>query len=104
VSFFQTFNLSWVAEEGMDGFGLFLEFNKVGSGIRQVSCSSPTIQDCRTYVNLCPSYMVYWANQAIWIVKTPYRLVVFGAETPHIAALTEVLWTGRVEILANLEI
>jgi len=48
--------------------------------------------------------MAYWADQAIWIVKTSYQLVVFGAETPHIAALSEVLWTGRVEILANLEI
>jgi len=48
--------------------------------------------------------MTSWANQAIWIVKTSYRLVVFGAETPHIAALTEVLWAGRVEILADLEI
>jgi len=88
----------------MDGFCSFLEFNKVGSGIRQVSCSSPAIQNCRSYVNLCPTYMTSWANQAIWIVKTSYRLVVFGAETPHIAALTEVLWAGRVEILADLEI
>jgi len=48
--------------------------------------------------------MTYWADQAIWIVKTSYRLVVFGAETPHIAALTKVLWTGRVEILADLGI
>jgi len=48
--------------------------------------------------------MAYWADQAIRIVKTSYRLVVFGTETPHIAALAEVLWTGRVEVLANLGI
>jgi len=27
VSFSQTFNRSWVAEEGVDGFCLFLKFN-----------------------------------------------------------------------------
>jgi len=104
VPFFQTFNRSWVAEEGMDGFSLFLEFNQVGSGIRQVSCSSPATQDCRSYVDLCPTYMAYWADQARGIVKASYRLVVFGAETPHIATLAKVLWARGVEIMANLEI
>jgi len=102
VSFFQTFNRSWVAEEGMDGFCLFLGFNKVGSGIRQVSCSSPATQDCRSYVDLCPTYMAYWADQARGIVKASYRLVVFGAETPHIATLAKVLWARGVEITAKL--
>jgi hypothetical protein len=45
--------------------------------------------------------MSYWADQAIFVVKTSNRLVVFSAETPHIVALAKVLWTGRVEILAN---
>ena len=100
VSFFQTLKRSWVAEEGMDGFCLFLEFNKVGSGVRQVSCSWPATQD----FDLCPTYMAYWADQARWIIKGSYRLVVFGAETPHIATLAKVLWTRGVEIMANLEI
>ena len=104
VSVFQTFNRPWTAEEGMDGFCLFLEFNKVGSGVRQVSCSSPATQDCRGYVDLCSTYMAYWADQARWIVKASYRLIMFGAETPHIATLAKVLWARGVEIMANLEI
>ena len=88
----------------MDGFCLFMEFNKVGSGIRQVPCSSPATQNCLSYVDLSPTYMIYWADQARWIVKASYRLVIFGAETPHIAALTEVLWARRMEIMANLKI
>jgi len=38
------------------------------------------------------------------LVKALYRLVVFGAEAPHVAALAKVLWARRVEIMANLEI
>ena len=88
----------------MDGFCLIMEFNKVGSGVRQVSCSSPATQDCLSYADLCPTYVSYWADQARWIVKASYRLVVFGAETPHITTLTKVLWARGVEIMANLEI
>jgi len=48
--------------------------------------------------------MAYGADQARWIVKASYRLVVFGAQTPHIATLAKVLWARGVEIMANLEI
>ena len=48
--------------------------------------------------------MAYWTDQAMWIVKNSYRLVVFGAEPPHVAALAKVLWARGVEIMANLEI
>ena len=102
VSFFQIFNRFWAAKEGINGFRLFLEFSQVGSGIRQMSCPSPAAQDCRGYVDLCPSYVAYGADQARWIVKASYRLVVFGAEAPHVAALAKVLWAGEVEQMANL--
>jgi len=64
VPYFQTFNRFWAAEGGMDGFRLFLEFSQVGSGIRQVSCPSLATQDCRGYVDLCPAYVAYGADQA----------------------------------------
>jgi hypothetical protein len=64
VLFFQIFNRFWTAKEGMDGFRLFLEFSQVGSGIRQVSCPPPATQDCRGYIDLCPAYVAYGADQA----------------------------------------
>ena len=41
-----------------------------------------------------------WTDQAMRVVKASYRLIVFSAESPHVATLAEVLWAGRVEILA----
>jgi len=38
------------------------------------------------------------------IVEASYRLVVFGAEAPHVAALAKVLWARGVEIMTNLKI
>ena len=35
------------------------------------------------------------------VVKASYRLIVFSAESPYVATLAEVLWAGRVEILAH---
>jgi hypothetical protein len=104
VSFLQISDRFWTAKEGMDSFRLFLEFSQVGSGIRQMSCPSPATQDCRGYVDLCPSYVAYGADQARWIIEASYRWVVFGAEAPHVAALAKVLWAGGVEIMANLVI
>ena len=65
VTFLKIFNRFWTAKEGMDSFRLFLEFSQVGSGIRQMSCPSPATQDCRGYIDLCPSsYVAYGADQA----------------------------------------
>jgi hypothetical protein len=48
--------------------------------------------------------VAYGANQAERIVIATYRLVVFGAEAPHVATLAKVLWAGGVEIMAHLMI
>ena len=40
----------------------------------------------------------------MWIVKASYRLIVFGAKSPHVAALAKILWARGVEIKANLKI
>ena len=88
----------------MDGFCLFLEFSQIGSGIRQVSCPPPTTRDCRGFVDLCPANVAYGADQAGRIIIATYRLVVFGAEAPHVATLAKVLWAGGVEIMAHLVI
>jgi len=66
----------------------------------EVSCSSPAAQDGLFYVNLCPSFMSDWTDQALRVIKASYRLIVFSAESPHVATLAEVLRAGRVEILA----
>jgi len=102
--FFQFFHRFWTAKEGMDGFCLFLEFSQIGSGIRQVSCPPPTTRDCRGFVDLCPANVAYGADQAGRIIIATYRLVVFGAEAPHVATLAKVLWAGGVEIMAHLVI
>jgi len=99
---FQFFHRFWPAKEDMDCFCLFLEFSQIGSGIRQVPCPPPTNKDCRGYVNLCPANVAYGADQAGRIIIATNRLVVLGAETPHVATLAKVLWAGVVEIVADL--
>ena len=86
----------------MDCFCLFLEFSQIGSGIRQVPCPPPTTKDCRGYVNLCQANVAYGADQAGRIIIASILFVVLGAETPHVATLTKVLWTGVVEMVADL--
>jgi len=98
----QFFHRFWTAKEDMDCFCLFLEFSQIRSGIRQVPCPPPTTKDCRGYVNLCQANVAYGADQAGRIIIASILFVVLGAETPHVATLTKVLWTGVVEMVADL--
>jgi len=56
------FGRFWSAEEGMDGFGLFLELNQVGSGMWQMPWPSPTAEDGRGDVDLRPANVTYGAD------------------------------------------
>jgi len=101
---FQFFHRLWTAEEDMDGFGLFLEFNQIRSGKRQVPCQPQATEDGRGYVNLCPTNVADGANQARRVIVTTNRLVILSAEAPQIAALAKVLWAGIVEMILDLVI
>ena len=46
----------------MDGLGLFLKLNQVGSGIRQMPWPSPTAEDGRGDVDLRPANVTYGAD------------------------------------------
>ena len=63
----------------MDSFRLFLELNKVRSGMWHMPWPSPTAEDGRGDIDLRPANVTYGADQAGWIVKTTHRLVVLGA-------------------------
>jgi len=86
----------------MDGFGLFLELNQVGSGMWQMPWPSPTAEDGRGDIDLRPANVTYGADQAGWIVKTTHRLVVLGAKAPQVATFAQVLWAGMVEMVFDL--
>jgi len=79
---FQLFGRIWSTEEGMDSFRLFLELDKVRSGMWHMPWPSPTAEDGCGDIDLRPANMTYGADQAGWIVKTPHRLVVLGAKAP----------------------
>ena len=66
----------------MDGFGLFLELNQVGSGMWQMPWPSPTAKDGRGDIHLCPTNVANRANQAGRIIKTTHRLVILGTKAP----------------------
>jgi len=86
----------------MDGFGLFLELNQVGSGMWQMARPTPAAEDGRGDIDLRPANVAYGADQAGRIVQTMYRLVVLGAKAPQVATLALGLWAGMVEMVFDL--
>ena len=79
---FQLFGRIWSTEEGVDSYRLFQKLNKVRSGIWHMPWPSPATKGGCGDIDLRPANMTYGADQAGWIVKTPHRLVVLGAEAP----------------------
>ena len=97
----QLSNCFRITEEGMNRKHLLLEFVQVGSRVRQVSCSAPAAKNCLGCVNLSPTDVTNWADKTGGIVKASHRLIVFGTESPHIAALSKVMWARGMKVLVH---
>jgi len=97
----QLSNCFRIVEEGINNYHLLLEFVQVGSRVRQVSCSVPTVKTCLDCVNLGPTDVANWADKTGGIVKASHRLIMFGTESPHIATLSKVIWVRGMEVLVH---
>ena len=85
----------------MNSYHLLLEFVQVGSRVQQVSCSALAAKNCLGCVNLGPTDVTNWADEAGGIVKASHRLILYGTESPHIVTPSKVMWARGMEVLAH---